>query len=516
MYFKFISFLFIIFFSHLKCNAQVSKYDRIFSETSQVLLSSDPKKALANTDYLYKISKNNPQRIKAYMLKATLLRQYGIRKEAASALVHADSLAQLDDDYTFQARINGFLSTLYRENEIPSIGKIYLQKAVDVSKKIENKSEMYKFQGNLSQEIAYYEMLEADYSKAITNLKKGNQLFEKAGAGIDLSFQLAVNGELIAKNYLFLNKIDSSLYFYEKSNKQLSQSQSSNSPLRGFIYNGLGNVYTSSGDYKSASLNYQKAEQIADASNFFALKEEVYNSLLAFYKKTENSKKYISYNELYQKLNKKEERNRKIIANDLIKTLRKKQIDTQSKYKKSTFIIIGSCIFIVILILGLYIYRRKQDHKKFKNFISKDERMPFVEIEETLKKDTAKEYMSVETEKNILDSIQKFEKSEFYLNKDISLNSMAGELGINHRYLSYVIKKHYEKDFSSYISELRINFIVDRLRNDADYLKYKISYLADQSGFLSHSRFTTTFKKVTGVSPLTFITYLQKEREEKM
>lgn len=515
MHLKFISFLFIVVFSYFECDAQVSRYDRIFSETSQVLLSSNPKKALANTDYLYRISKNNLERMKAYMLKATLLRQYGIRKEAASALVRADSLARLDDDYTFQARINGFLSTLYRENEVPSIGKIYLQKAVDVSKKIENNSEMYKFQGNLSQEIAYYEMLDANYSKAITNLKKGNQLFQKAGASIDLYFQLAVNGELIAKNYLLLHKIDSSLYFYEKSNKQLNQSQSSNSPLKGFIYNGLGNVYTSSGDYKSASLNYQKAEQIANASNFFALKEEVYNSLLAFYKKTENSKKYISYNELYQKLNKDEERNRKIIANDLIKTLRKKQIDTQSKYKKSTFIIIGSYIFIVILTLGLYIYRRKQDYKKFKNFISKNEIIPFIEIETTLKKDIAKLYMSAETEKSILESIQKFEKSKFYLNKDISLNSMAGELGINHRYLSYVIKKHSKKDFSSYISELRINFIVDRLRNDTDYLKYKISYLADQSGFLSHSRFTTTFKKITGVSPLAFITYLQKEREEK-
>lgn len=514
MYSKFISFLFIIVFSHLQCNAQISKYDRIFSETSQVLLSSNPIKALANTDYLYKISKNNPERIKAYMLKATLLRQYGIRKEAASALIHADSLAKLDNNYTFQARINGFLSTLYRENEIPSIGKVYLQKAVDVSKKIEDKSEMYKFQGNLSQEIAYYEMLDANYSKAITNLKKGNQLFEKAGASIDRNFQLAVNGELIAKNYLLLHKIDSALYFYEKSNKQLSQSQSSNSPLKGFIYNGLGNVYTSTEDYKSASFNYQKAEQIADVSNFFALKEEVYSSLLAYYKKTENSKKYISYNELYQKLNKGEEHNRKIIANDLIKALRKKQIDIQSKYKKSTFIIIGSCIFIVTLTLGLYIYRRKQDYKKFKNFINKKEIVPFTEIEPTLKKDPAKDYMSAETEESILKSIQEFENSHFYLNKDISLNSMAGELGINHRYLSYVIKKHNKKDFASYISELRINFIVDRLRNDSDYLKYKISYLADQSGFLSHSRFTTTFKKVTGVSPLTFITYLQKEEKK--
>lgn len=123
--------------------------------------------------------------------------------------------------------------------------------------------------------------------------------------------------------------------------------------------------------------------------------------------------------------------------------------------------------------------------------------------------------MSEATENTILESIKEFEKSHFYLNKDLSLNSVAADLNINHRYLSYVINKHKSKDFAGYINELRINYIVDRLKNDSNYLKYKISYLADQSGFSSHSRFTITFKKITGVSPLDFITYLQKENAKK-
>jgi AraC-like DNA-binding protein/tetratricopeptide (TPR) repeat protein len=502
-----------VFFSYLSY-AQGSKFDSIFSETSQVLLSSNPKKALSNTDYLYKISNNNTERIKASMLRATLLRQYGIRNEAISALKRAESLAILDRNYNMQARINGFLSTLYREFEIYSIGKIHLQKAVDISKKIEDKNDMYKFQGNLSQEIAYYDMYSLNYSKAIAHLKKGNQLFEKAGTTIDKNFQKAVNNELIAKNFLLLHEVDSAFLYFNKAKKGLELSQSPNSPLKGFIYNGLANTYTSIGDYKNALSNYETAEQIAETSNFFILKQEVYTSLLEFYKKTDN-KKYIAYNELNVKLNKDEEQSRKNIADDLIKTLRKKQVDTQSNYQKSKNIIIGISIFIILITIAIYIFKRKQDYNKIKKFISKSGNPSQTEIKISPKKEINKEYMSEATESNILESIEKFEKSDLYLNKEISLNSVAAELGINHRYLSYVINKNKSKDFTGYINELRINYIIDCLKNDPNYLKYKISYLADQCGFLSHSRFTTTFKKVTGVSPLTFITYLQKENGEK-
>lgn len=514
MHLKSLILLFAITVSHYSSYSQTSKYDSIFSETAQVLLSSNPKKALSNTTYLYKISSNNSERIKACMLKATLLRQYGLRNDAISALKRADSIATIDKNHNFQARVNGFLSTLYRENEIYSLGKIHLQKALDVSKKIADKNEMYKFQGNLSQEIAYYEMYDKEYSKAISHLKSGNQLFEKAGSSIDKNFQWAVNDELIAKNYLSLKKVDSAMIYYQIAMKELNSSKSANSPLKGFIHNGFANVYYSTGDYKKAVDHYHKAEQIADVSNFFILKQEVYNSLMEFYKKTD-TKKYILYNEKNLELNRNEEHGRKIIADDLIKSLRKKQVDNKSQYQKTIYIVIGVCICAILLTLGFYSYKRKQDYKKFKNFISKIQAIPDTASVSVPKKEIAKDYMSEATENSILKSLKEFEKTQFYLNKDLSLNSLAAELNMNHRYLSYVINKHTSKDFAAYISELRINYIVDRLRNDPSYLKYKISYLADQAGFSSHSRFTITFKKITGVSPLDFITYLQKEKREE-
>jgi AraC-like DNA-binding protein len=45
-------------------------------------------------------------------------------------------------------------------------------------------------------------------------------------------------------------------------------------------------------------------------------------------------------------------------------------------------------------------------------------------------------------------------------------------------------------------------------------MNYKISYLAETCGFSSHSTFATIFKSITGITPITFIELLKKEKEE--
>jgi AraC-like DNA-binding protein len=90
---------------------------------------------------------------------------------------------------------------------------------------------------------------------------------------------------------------------------------------------------------------------------------------------------------------------------------------------------------------------------------------------------------------------------------------MALQFETNTKYLSELINAHKQKNFNTYINELRVNYITDKLKNDPQYLQYKISYLAKESGFSSHSVFATVFKSVTGISPTTFINILQNKQE---
>lgn len=125
-----------------------------------------------------------------------------------------------------------------------------------------------------------------------------------------------------------------------------------------------------------------------------------------------------------------------------------------------------------------------------------------------------KVYMSKEKESAILTVLINYEEEKFFLKKDVSLNQLANISGINEKYIAYVIKKHRGKDFSTYINELRVSYIVDCLKINPVYLQYKISYLASQCGFTSHSGFSITFKKVVGMSPSAFIANLKNKSTE--
>lgn len=119
----------------------------------------------------------------------------------------------------------------------------------------------------------------------------------------------------------------------------------------------------------------------------------------------------------------------------------------------------------------------------------------------------------VETEQMLLQKLSKFEMGKKFTNQDTSIALLASQFDTNTKYLSEVINRHKGKNFNGYINELRINYIIEKLKTDPIYFNYKISYLAEECGFSSHSSFTTVFKSVTGISPTKFMNYLQHQKE---
>ncbi len=113
-----------------------------------------------------------------------------------------------------------------------------------------------------------------------------------------------------------------------------------------------------------------------------------------------------------------------------------------------------------------------------------------------------------ETETLILEKLDGFENSEQFMQKNMSLSTLATLLDVNPKYLSETINRTKGKNFNAYINELRINRIAFLLKNNPEYRNYKISYLAEHSGFSSHSAFATVFKSVTGMTPNAFINLL--------
>lgn len=107
--------------------------------------------------------------------------------------------------------------------------------------------------------------------------------------------------------------------------------------------------------------------------------------------------------------------------------------------------------------------------------------------------------------------LDKFEASNEFLNENMSFSTLVAYLDSNTKYLRKILKDNKNTDYNNYINELRIRYIVNKLKTDPGYLNYKISYLAEESGFSSHSKFSADFKRVMNISPSEFISNLRND-----
>ena len=111
--------------------------------------------------------------------------------------------------------------------------------------------------------------------------------------------------------------------------------------------------------------------------------------------------------------------------------------------------------------------------------------------------------------KNILDKLHKFEENKEFLNLNITIISLAKKLKTNSKYLSIVINTCKGKSFILYINELRIDYVVNKLKENEKFRKYKIKSIASEIGFNTSETFSKTFYLKVGVYPSHFIKKLE-------
>ena len=108
----------------------------------------------------------------------------------------------------------------------------------------------------------------------------------------------------------------------------------------------------------------------------------------------------------------------------------------------------------------------------------------------------------------LLKKLEVFEKERLFIN-DITLESLAKTLETNTSYLSMVINKYKGCSFPTYINNLRIDLVIQSLKNDKSYLKYSIKGLASEVGFSTVQTFSRAFVNKTGVNASFFINQLK-------
>ena len=163
----------------------------------------------------------------------------------------------------------------------------------------------------------------------------------------------------------------------------------------------------------------------------------------------------------------------------------------------------------IVLFLFLYQYNRRIELKKlFEKFNHKKENVVIVAAD--LKKEKGKLEIPEEVIEKVLIGIHEFEKNNQFINKELNLNSLANDLETNANYLSKIINYYKGVNFSNYINELRIDYVLQLLDNNTTIRKYSIKGIAEEVGFKNAESFSNAFYKKTGLKPSYYIRKLEK------
>jgi len=190
------------------------------------------------------------------------------------------------------------------------------------------------------------------------------------------------------------------------------------------------------------------------------------------------------------------------------------EIDSLGKYTKYLY---GLLIVLLLSLIGFFIwFKRKQLQNKtrFQELLLQIEKLEQPKekvVPETISKETSNP-VTDENALQILKALEIFEEKELYLRQDCTLAYVAKKAKTNTTYLSNVINTYKEKPFKSYLSELRINAALIKLKNDEKLRSYTIKAIAEEFGFKRSETFSRAFKAQTDVYPSYYIKSLQNQK----
>ncbi len=244
---------------------------------------------------------------------------------------------------------------------------------------------------------------------------------------------------------------------------------------------------------------------------------ETYKILIDYYKKNDDKEKQLFYlNRLtvcdsilrsnYKYINKK------IISDfDTPEILLEKEkiiaeLNTSNTTKtKWVIMAVSFSLFICLLLLYRNRKTRKEYEQKFEKLINHPPQKPTPSIEQPKKYEETKSALSKEVITKIEKGLNSFVLKNEYLDKNVSIGSLAKKMDSNSKYVSQYINYYEKKKFTDYINELRIEHAIERIKSDSKFRKYTIKAISEAVGFSNPVSFSRAFLKKTGIKPSYFV-----------
>lgn len=411
---------------------------------------------------------------------------------------------QLARDYQFQnLRNKGLIRLLYLFYYSKQYSEVVnYSDQIDIDSFAVFMPSVYSLLSTCHLELKKTESARLYLAKMDKTLKKGN--------GMILNCRMA-------DTYIAENNLDSALVFLNKAmsiykghTEQFQKKNIKTSLPFNFLptCSALGSLYQQSGEYQQAANSFTLVEPLMTKTVKEPFRLEMQIDALTRYstfcRNTKQYKKAVdlmvyrdSIQQIVNKTNKKRDNKNlmdRLQISDLMHTINMKEI--QLANSKRWLIAISCCAFLAVFLITAIIYIIYQ-HRKQKSVIV------FVKNEKKhLQSSTPLE------DKEIPDAVeQRFLKiqdrvisEQLFLDKEVTLKSLAKILNTNRSNLSAWINTYAGVNFNQWINDFRINYMLERIHSGK-----KISKLAEEAGFISSDSFYRNFKRKTNLTPTEYL-----------
>lgn len=242
-----------------------------------------------------------------------------------------------------------------------------------------------------------------------------------------------------------------------------------------------------------------------------------YNIMTQCYSKKNDSKKAYLYAqkslELIQSIEKIKNKSLNFLHNydlNLIKEESKNIIASKNYFKISLF---GILLLLALVVYSFYYYykNQKEKHYRFLKIIQdlKESKVADNNLEIDKVETQSRQTIDEELIEKIATGLAKLEQKESFLDPNFKLAFVAKKLNTNTAYLSQYFNQVMQKTFSEYTQELRIHYVLQKLKDSPYFRKYTLQAIAEEVGYKDANTLVRVFKKQTGLSPNYYIEKLE-------
>lgn len=509
-------------------NASNNHFDRRHDQVLYNLITTNFSLAHKVADSLLIHAKTEEQKIKANMLLGRLYENAGDITNCLRSALRADTISNTVMSHSWQANTSVFLATTYRRLGLYRLSKDYLEKAKQANLKQLNSDISLLNAIEILHEECFQDFELKEYAKARESILKARTLMlPYIEQDQRLLTPLAVNDILRGFCEYYLGHPDIAESYAHAALGRIDKPQNRLTPYSLVLLAKLAlqkKEITEAYKYLVMSMPYLQTTKYEE------LKILIFGAWVEYYQQIGDVDMALQYS--------LEEKNfiqsKNLIARDLSDQIVMELNTSQNMYEKSNVLILWLSAFLISL-AAISIYLVDKRRRAYKILYESSQMKQATELDtlESLTREIAmaskplprkeKSGIAESTEKNVkiskdtesrlLEDFEKLEDELFFIKKNISLQQLASHLGTNTRYVSHILQKYRGNTFYDYLQLKRVEYIMNEIRQHPELADYKMSYLADMSGFASLSKFSVSFKKISGMPPSVFMHIVKTENK---